>query len=117
VAGDESVTVPPADFFTPASGITISSGSVEVIAGKSVVWELYLTTDAAYPLTAGGMNVSIGTVKSPYRPRTYFAPFTGWPTSGLCSGLVANGNGDTTLRWTSTSVVDANFVLGGSWPI
>ena len=113
---DESVTVPAATFFSPATGLVITSGSVEVIAGKSVEWELQLTSSGGPSLAADAQNVTIGSVNLGFRPRTYNAPFTGWPGAGALQGLTAN-TGPMTVRWSDAARTSPGMVIGGSWPI
>ncbi|MFC8732189.1 hypothetical protein ACFT5B_07005 [Luteimicrobium sp. NPDC057192] len=117
VASTETVTVAASDFFAPASGLTIASGSVEVIGGKSLSWQLQLTNSGGPSLTSGSQSVVLGSVKAPYMPRTYYAPFTGWPGSGFVSGLVQAGTGETRARWSDAAHSTPTFVIGGGWPI
>ncbi|MFC8733567.1 hypothetical protein ACFT5B_14150 [Luteimicrobium sp. NPDC057192] len=112
-----SKTIAAADFFAPVAGLTIASGSVEVIADKSIVWELQLNNSGGPSLAAGAQSIALGNINAPFKPRTYYSPFIGWPGSGACFGLVNASTGQITVRWSDAAHATPAFVLGGSWPI
>ena len=118
-----SKTVQHGTFFTPASGITINSGSM-AIWGKTATFVMSWKYNTAISVPAGGNigNVTIGTFKSGYRPLIRTHCLSDGDNSGMAmyniqndgTFMVGSFDGTGTARTVAagtTNIVGGSFIL------